>query len=111
MLAITNGKIVTVCGDVIEKGVVLVDGGKIVAVGANVTIPEGAEIIDATGKWVTPGLIDCHTHISTFNEPRDFGSQCDGNEMTSPITAHIRGIDALNPHDSAIAAARSAGFT
>lgn len=111
MLAITNGRIVTVCGDVIEKGVVLVDGGKIVAVGANVTIPEGAEIIDATGKWVTPGLIDCHTHISTFNEPRDFGSQCDGNEMTSPITAHIRGIDALNPHDSAIAAARSAGFT
>lgn len=111
MLAITNGRIVTVCGDIIEKGVVLVDDGKIVAVGADVTIPEGAEIIDATGKWVTPGLIDCHTHISTFNEPRDFGSQCDGNEMTSPITAHIRGIDALNPHDSAIAAARSAGFT
>lgn len=111
MLAITNGKIVTVCGDIIENGSILIDNGKIVAVGADIAIPEGAEIIDATGKWVTPGFIDCHTHISTFNEPTDFGSPCDGNEMTNPITAHIRGIDALNPHDMAITEARKAGFT
>ena len=63
MIAITNGKVVTVTGDTYEQGTVLVENGKIVAVGANIDIPADAEIINAEGMWVTPGLIEPHTHM------------------------------------------------
>ena len=56
MLAIKNGKIITVTKGTLEKGTVLVENGKITAVGTDITIPEGCEVIDAEGKWVTPGF-------------------------------------------------------
>ncbi|MEA5038727.1 MAG: amidohydrolase [Clostridiaceae bacterium] len=111
MLVIKGGTIVPVVGEKIENGIVVIEDGKITFVGKNAEIPEGAEVIDATGKWVTPGLIDAHTHLSTFNDLRDMHSQYDGNEVSSPITPQIRGIDALNPHDNGIRLAREAGFT
>lgn len=111
MIAIVNGKVVTVTGETYDHGTVLLDGGRIAAVGDKVQIPEGAQVIDATDKWVTPGLIDAHTHISTFNEPQTMPGSYDGNEISDPITPQVRGIDALNPRDMAIAVARSAGFT
>ena len=113
MLAITNGKVFTVSGDTLDSGTILIDNGKIVAVGPayQIPIPVGAEILDATGKWVTPGLIDAHTHISCFGEPRSRPGHWDVNEITTPITSHLRGIDALNPADVAIANVRRAGFT
>ena len=113
MLAIKGGKVVTVTNGVIENGVVLIDGVKIKAVGADVEIPAGATVIDATDKWVTPGFIDAHTHISTFNEPQAVQQPgtMDGNEVSGPVTAHIRALDAINPHDMAIEHARKAGFT
>jgi imidazolonepropionase-like amidohydrolase len=52
-----------VSGPAIENGTVLVRDGKIVAVGTNVTVPNDARRIDATGKWVTPGLINAHHHL------------------------------------------------
>ena len=110
MIAITHGKLLTVANGTIEDGTLLIDNGKITAIGKDIAIPQGAEILDASGKWVTPGLIDAHTHISTFNEPHWMPHIGDGNEVTSPVTAQIRGIDALNPFDMAIGAARSAGF-
>ena len=111
MIAITHGKLLTVANGTIEDGTLLIDNGKITAIGKDIAIPQGDEILDASGKWVTPGLIDAHTHISTFNEPHWMPHIGDGNEVTSPVTAQIRGIDALNPFDMAIGAARSAGFT
>ncbi|MDR2899654.1 MAG: amidohydrolase [Clostridiales bacterium] len=111
MLAIKGGTVVTVTGATFENGVVLIENGKIKAVGQNVEIPQGAVIIDAKGKWVTPGFIDAHTHISTFSEPQTMPGMIDGNEVSSPVTAHIRGIDALNPHDIGIENTRKAGFT
>ncbi len=111
MIAITHGKLLTVANGTIENGTLLIDNGKITAIGKDIAIPQGAEILNASGKWVTPGLIDAHTHISTFNEPHWLPHIGDGNEITSPVTAQIRGIDALNPFDMAIGAARSAGFT
>src|SRR5919201_3641579 len=57
-VAITGGRVVTVSGPAIERGTVLIAGGKIAAVGAEVTVPEGATVIDATGRTVYPGLVD-----------------------------------------------------
>ena len=111
MIAITHGKLLTVTNGTIEDGTLLIDNGKITAIGTDISIPEGAEVINASEKWVTPGLIDAHTHISTFNEPHWMPHIGDGNEITAPVTAQIRGIDALNPFDMAISVARSAGFT
>ncbi len=112
MIAITNGKVVTVTGETYEKGTVLVENGKIAAVGADVAVPVGAEIINAEGMWVMPGLIDCHTHISNFNEPRTMPSiPSDGNEMSDPITPQVRAMDAVNPYDYAIDVVRKAGFS
>src|SRR3954465_11769060 len=62
-IAITGGKVYPVSGPVIENGTVLIRDGKIVAVGANVTVPNDATRIDATGKWVTPGLINALTSL------------------------------------------------
>ena len=112
MIAITNGKVVTVTGETYEQGTVLVENGKIVAVGANIDIPANAEIINAEGMWVTPGLIDPHTHMCNFNEPRTNPSiPLDGNEMSDPITPQVRAIDAVNPYDYAVDVVRQAGFT
>lgn len=111
MLAIKNGKIYTVSDGVIENGTVLIDGEKIKAVGKNVRIPKGSEVIDATGKSVMPGIIDAHCHISVYQSPRLSGDDYDLNESTSPTTPHIRALDALNPGDFAITMARKSGFT
>ena len=102
MKAIIIGKVVSVTGETYEKCIVLVEGDKIVAVGADVAAPADAEVIDAAGCWVMPGLIDCHTHISNFNEPNSIPGNYDGNEATSPITAHVRAMDAVYPDDYAI---------
>ena len=66
MKAITNGTIMTITKGIIPNGTVLINDKKIVAVGENVPVPEGCEIIDAHHGIITPGFIDCHTHISTF---------------------------------------------
>ena len=52
-----------------EDGTLLIDNGKITDMGTDITVPEGVEILDAAGKWVTPGLIDAHSHLSGLNEP------------------------------------------
>ena len=111
MIAIKNGKVLQPDGSFLDNATILVEGGQIKAVGQQVEIPADAEIADATGKWVTPGLIDAHTHISTFNEPNWHRTRNDGNEMSGPIQSHLRGLDALNPFDYAIVPVREAGFT
>ena len=111
-IAIKGGTVVPVVGDIIPNGTVLIEDGVIRAVGTDLGIPDGAELVDASGCWVTPGLIDAHTHISVYNEPQTFpGLIGDGNEITDPVTAHIRALDAFDPCDMAVAAVREAGFT
>lgn len=110
MLAIVNGKVYTITNGIIEEGVVLIEGGKIKAVGKDVEIPPGTEIIDAKGKVVTPGLIDAHSHLAVFGEPSVWANS-DGNEMSDPVTAQIRGIDSLNPQDPAIPDVVAGGVT
>lgn len=111
MISIKNGKVHTIANGILEKATILINEGKIVEIGKNVHTPNEAEVIDAAGCWVTPGLIDAHSHISLFNLPMTTPSVLDGNEKTNPVTAHIRAIDALNPDDIAIKKVREAGFT
>jgi imidazolonepropionase-like amidohydrolase len=110
MIAITNGKILTITQGVIEQGTVLVEGGRIVAVGPDIEIPADAEVYDASGKVVTPGLIDAHCHVSIF--PDGIGwEHSDGNEMTDPVTPHLRALDAFNPNDPALPELVAGGVT
>lgn len=112
MKAIVNGTIFTITNGVIKNGRILIEDGKIKAVGTDISLPEDTEIIDAKGGIITPGLIDCHTHICNFNEPRtNPGPRLDGNEGSDPITPQLRALDAVNPEDWAIEPVRKAGFT
>jgi len=112
MLAIKDGKIMTITRGVIKRGTVLIDKGKIIDVGVDLKIPDDAEVIDANGKVVMPGLIDAHCHIGIFEETVGwFGS--DGNEATDPITPHLRAIDAIkaNADEKGLRAALETGVT
>lgn len=111
MKAIVNGKIVTITNGIIENGAILIEDGKIKAVGADIAIPQGCEVIDAKGGWVTPGLIDCHTHLCGFFGRNTMPGDSDGNEVTDPITPQLRAIDYVNPDDIAVGITRDAGFT
>ena len=111
--AITNGKIYTVNKDekIIEKGTILIKNGKIESISeGEATVPEGYEVIDATGNYVLPGFIDSHTHQGLFDGSIGWAG-FDGNEMTDPNTAHVRALDAINPEDPGLEEARIGGVT
>ncbi|MGD8398470.1 MAG: amidohydrolase [Anaerolineae bacterium] len=111
MLAIVHGTLHTVTDGTVEGGTVLVDDeGRIVAVGADVEVPEGVEIVDATGLHVFPGFVDAHTHLGIWEEGVG-RAHWDGNEASDPVTPHVRALDAINPRDQGLADARSAGVT
>jgi imidazolonepropionase-like amidohydrolase len=110
LLAIKNGKLVTIANGVIENGTLLVDGNKIVAIGPEVVIPAEAQVIDASGKFVTPGIIDAHAHVSIWEEGLGWEG-IDVNETTNPITAAVRAIDAINPDELGLHDAYQNGVT
>lgn len=110
MLLIKNGKIYTMAGSIIENGCILVENGKIKELGTDLVAPLDAQVIDAAGKQVFPGFIDAHCHIGMWEEGIGFEG-ADGNEMTDPITPHLRAIDALNPRDEAFENAIKGGVT
>ena len=100
--AITHAQIWTVSGATIEDGTVVVSKGKIVAVGKDVKIPSGAETIDAKGGALTPGIIDCHSHIAIEGGV---------NEGTLSVTSMVAVGDVVNPDDVAIYRALAGGVT
>lgn len=110
MLGIINGKIYTMAGQVIENGSILVENGVIKELGTDIKMPEGIEVIDATGRFVMPGFIDAHCHVGTFGS--GVGSMgIDVNELTDPLTPQIRAIDGINPMDEMITDAARGGIT
>lgn len=110
MIFLENAVIWTMAGQDYANGSILIDGGKIVAVGEGLTAPEGAERIDLHGAIVMPGMIDAHCHIGIFGEGTGF-YLLDGNENTNPATPQIRGLDAVNPQDMAFSEALEGGVT
>ena len=110
MIFLENAAVWTMAGRDYERGCILIDGGKIAAVGEGLTPPAGAERIDLGGRIVMPGMIDAHCHIGVFGEGTGF-YLLDGNENTDPATPHIRGLDAVNPQDMAFAEALEGGVT
>lgn len=110
MLFIKNAKIVTMTGETIENGCIFIEDGKIKEVGVDCVAPLDAEVIDAAGQFVYPGFIDAHCHIGMWEEGIGFEG-ADGNEMTDPITPHLRAIDAINPRDEAFENALKGGVT
>lgn len=109
-IAIKNAKLLTITQGVIENGTILLENGKIAALGTDVIVPADALVIDGTNKWVTPGLIDAHSHIGLFGEP-SIEATADGNEKTGPVQSYLRGMDSLNPQDPAFPQVVAAGVT
>lgn len=110
MIALTNGTIYTMEGDILQNGAVLIEKEKIIAIGAEIVIPQDAQIIDVAGRIITPGFIDAHTHIGIDEEiHQPIGDDC--NEMTEPNTAELRAMDAINYRDLAFQDAVKAGIT
>ncbi|HEV7950912.1 MAG TPA: amidohydrolase [Glaciihabitans sp.] len=109
-VAITGGFVVPVASDPIEGGTVVIEDGIITAVGLDVAIPEGATVVDASGKWVLPGFIEPHGHVGIHEEANGVAGD-DTNEMTNPNMAAARAIDAINIDDEGFVDALSGGVT
>jgi imidazolonepropionase-like amidohydrolase len=98
MLAIVGGQVIPIEGAPFRDGVILVEDGVIRALGTDVRVPDGVERVDATGKVVLPGLVDAHTHLGVHEEAEGWAGD-DTNEMTDPVTPHVRALDGINPAD------------
>ena len=109
---IVGATVLTATGQKIDNGAILIEGGKISAVGPADTVaaPEGAVRIDAAGKWVTPGVIDIHSHLGVYPSP-SMDSTSDGNEATSPNTAQVWAEHSVWPHDAGFSRALAGGVT
>jgi hypothetical protein len=101
-VVIKGATVLTVTHGRIENGSIYVHNGKIAAVGKTVNAPASATVIDATGKWVMPGIIDSHSHIALAD---------DVNEPTSPITPQMMMKDAFDYNDKSIYHALAGGVT
>ena len=107
---IKNGRILTMAGKDYDKGDILIEGTKIKKVAEHIDPPENFEVIDAQGMWVMPGIVDAHCHIGMWED--GIGEEgADGNEMTDPVTPHLRAIDGINPDDNSFREAREHGVT
>ncbi|MEO6702438.1 MAG: amidohydrolase [Jatrophihabitantaceae bacterium] len=109
-VAIVGGYVVPIEGEPIENATVVITDGKITAVGAKARIGKGIEVVDATGKWVLPGFIDAHAHLGVWEEGDGWAGD-DVNEMTDPVGARLRALDAINPADVGFADALAGGVT
>ncbi len=107
--AFINAHVVPIDGEPFD-GTVVIEDGKISALGADVQAPVGADVVDADGKWLLPGFVDAHVHLGTHEEGEGWAGD-DTNEMTDPVTAGVRALDAVNPFDPGFDDALAGGVT
>lgn len=109
MLLIKNCNLIDMAGTFKQPRDLLIEGTKVKEIAEYIPEQEGWEIIDAEGRLVTPGIIDPHSHLGVSGTGNMEGN--DTNEMTSPVTPSLRGIDAIDPSDPAFGAALRNGIT
>jgi imidazolonepropionase-like amidohydrolase len=107
---IRNATVLTGSGERLDGADVLMQDGKIAAVGAGLTAPAGAQVVDGTGKWVTPGLIDIHSHLGVYASP-GVNASSDGNEATNPTTPNVWAEHSIWPQDPGFGTALAGGIT
>lgn len=112
VIVLRHATVFTSSGPAIPDGAVSFGGGNILAVGPNASLstPRGAEEIDLSGRFVTPGIIDAHSHLGVYPSP-ELPSTSDGNEMTNPVTAEISAEHSFWPQDPGLRHAAAGGVT
>ncbi len=107
---ISNASLIDGVSEEISTGHVLITDGRITAIGPDVVTPEGAVIVDGTGRFVTPGIIDIHSHLGNYASP-SVRAHSDGNEVTSPITSEVDAEHGVWPQDPGFDEALQGGIT
>jgi len=107
---IQNATVLTGTGERLDNADVLMQDGKIQAVGKALSAPGNAKIINGTGKWVTPGIIDVHSHLGVYASP-GIDATSDGNEATNAVTANVWAEHSVWPQDAGFAKALAGGVT
>ena len=107
-IALQGARLLTITQGVIDNGVLVMSGGRITAIGTQVSIPPDARVIEVAGRTVMPGLIDGFTNLGAADIP---SRGKDDDEATDPVTPHLRITDALNPANRFIPMARKSGVT
>ena len=107
---LTDATVLTGTGTRIDGADVLMRDGKVVAVGTDLEAPADALRVDGRGKWVTPGIIDVHSHLGVYPSP-GANAHGDGNEMTAPTTPNVWAEHSVWPQDPGFAAALAGGVT
>ena len=107
---IRGATVLTGDGERIDDGDVLIRDGKIAEVGSDLKAPRKATVVDGEGKWVTPGIIDTHSHLGVYPSPSVW-AHSDGNEMTAPNTAEVWAEHSVWPQDPGFDTARIGGIT
>ena len=107
---INNATVLTGSGERLEHTSVWVKDGKIEAVGASLAIGDEVTVVDGSGKWLTPGLIDVHSHLGVYPSPHHEANE-DGNEMTEPVTAQVWAEHSVWTQDPGFNLARRGGVT
>ncbi|MFQ5670857.1 MAG: amidohydrolase [Acidobacteriota bacterium] len=109
-LLIHDATILTGTGERIDHGDLVLRDGRVAAVGKNLARPEGGTMVDAGGRWVTPGIIDVHSHLGVYPSPRS-QAVSDGNEATAPVTAQVWAEHSIWPQDPQFTRALAGGVT
>src|SRR5262245_452364 len=111
-LVLRGARILPVAAPPIDRGVLVIQDGKIVAVGSAdlVQVPDGADVQDLEGRVIIPGMVDTHSHIGIYPRP-SVPANADGNEMSGPVQPGLRALDAIYPADPGIRMAVAGGIT
>lgn len=108
--AFVNAKIMPIEGEIIENGTLLIENDKIVNLGVDLST-DGFEVQDCSGRTITPGFIDAHSHVGLFEEGTSASHVHDGNERTESVVPYLRSIDGIFPLDMGFDDARQGGVT
>jgi len=109
-ILIRSATVLTGTGTRLDAADLLIVDGRISAIGPGLAAPAGAQVIDADGRWMTPGLIDVHSHLGVYPSP-GVRAHSDGNEATGPVTANVWAEHSVWPQDPGFAAALAGGIT